>query len=170
MNNTAHRERIDQIALEIINDIKSGDLDPADLTDKLHEECDNAVGRGSDAADIMANTDNEDAFERHMGMSHLDTKGGWDRIVEQFAYFALYDDVIDEIDRRGFDVNAQSREKWFPFLDYSFSVGDEVVWKDGGKGTISELLDAESEENETPTYRVGEQVFRESELEAAEED
>ena len=93
---------VQAIADELYQRGRDGEI--SDFSDALFEEIDGSawIIYTYSARKVMQYTRNDDALEDH-GMEQ--PKGGYDEVTTAYAFWAMYQDVIDRLDNDGHDVN-----------------------------------------------------------------
>jgi len=93
---------VQSIADELYQRGRDGEI--SDIGDALFEEIDGSawIIYTYKARKVMLYTRNDDALEDH-GLEQ--PTGGYDNVTTAYAFWAMYQDVIDCLDRDGHDVN-----------------------------------------------------------------
>ena len=91
------------IAEEIKDEVKSGQMSGDEVYGRVHENVDGSqwiiyYGR---KLDVLQSSSNSDAID-NAGVG-IDTSKGWQNILTQVAYFAMVQDVMDELESIGYD-------------------------------------------------------------------
>lgn len=98
-----------------------------DINEAVDEECEGSWWTTSTyaARACLLHSKNEDAIFEHMGSDALAGKEGMSQAYSAAAYYALHQDILDELESRG-SVNDPSS-----FLTMCDECGDEPVANDG---------------------------------------
>lgn len=89
-----YRDEIQESVSNLVTDLPEWDADPYD---KISEVAENWTIYTSDCYRIMRESSNEDAGFDHMGSDALSGCDSFSDVVTRLAYFAVYQDLVDEL-------------------------------------------------------------------------